>query len=100
MIEKYYKQRDNTLYTKLTKEQIKEKVDPFRESTFLLFLKEMDYPYFSDEWLKILKVCIEYNRKDLCFGRYISKMWLSSFKGYHWEDSNLLNSIQYKECQM
>ena len=97
MRKKYYRKRDGSFYTKLTKEQIKNKINPFIESSFLFFLKEMDYPYFSELWLKALKTCIERNHIESCLSCYIARMQLCSFKGYHWIDSDFLNTLENKK---
>jgi len=84
----YYKQRDGSLYTKLTKKEINEIVDPNKPITFLPILKEMNYPFFESEWNKYIRF-----KKDNIFGRYIACMRLYGFKNYTWKDSVEINAI-------
>ena len=60
----YYKARDNTLYTKYTKQEIYNFINPYDKSTFLFLLKDMDYPFIEREWNILLKTMIR-NNKDL-----------------------------------
>lgn len=83
----FYRDRKGEIYP-YYKEYIKEYVDPFVPSTFIPFLKEMDYPFFEDEWIGMLKSAIT-KKKDLSFlfGQYITKMKLCSFRKLTFEDS-------------
>lgn len=72
----YYKCRDDNLYTKYTKEEIKELVAKDR-SIAMEILQEMDYPLIFDEW----------ERCDYHFGRYIALMRLKGYRGFGWKDS-------------
>jgi hypothetical protein len=44
----YYKQRDDSYYTKMTKDEIAQKIDPTKLSTFIPILKDMNYPIMLD----------------------------------------------------
>ncbi len=50
----YFKDRKGKLYTKQTKNEIKESINPIMPETFIYILKDMDYPYFEDEWGAVL----------------------------------------------
>jgi hypothetical protein len=49
MKKKYFKCRDGSLYTKYTKEEICNLIDPYSFDTIEPFLQEMDYPAIYDE---------------------------------------------------
>lgn len=102
--EKYFKQRDGSYYTKFTKEQLYNKIDPCNIITFLPFLEEMDYPFFSEEWQRCLKMG---KMKNNCLGRYIALMNLRGYRGYTFKDTGCDfcktivyndNEIKYKKC--
>jgi hypothetical protein len=99
----YFKQRDGSYYTKFTKEELYNKIDPYNITTVLSFLEEMDYPYFSQEW----KRCLETGKpKNNCLGRYIALMSLKGYRGYTFKDTGCdfykailyKNEIEYKKC--
>lgn len=54
MKKKYFKCRDGSLYTKYTKEEIYNLIDPYNFDTIEPFLQEMDYPAFYKEYSLIL----------------------------------------------
>lgn len=87
LLVKYYRCRDESLYTKYTKEEVRKMVDPYNESTFLWLLEELNYPYIKSEWNRIR----DYYDGSNIFGRYLSKMRLMSFKGFTWADTQWLN---------
>ena len=86
---KYFRTRHDEWYTKYTKQEIYELIDVTKPDTFIPFLKEMDYPYFKQEWGKTLAHRALYTLVPLSstFGAYISKMRLSSFKNFTFKDS-------------
>lgn len=100
---KYFKQRDGSYYTKFTKEELYNKIDPYNIITFLPFLEEMDYPYFSKEWKRCLKMG---KMKNVCFGRYIALMNLKGYRGFTFKHTGYdfyktisnNNEIKYKKC--
>ena len=51
----YFKDRNDNDYTKYTKEEIRNIVNPFKPKTFISFLKDMNYPYFENEWGNIMQ---------------------------------------------
>ena len=88
----YFKDRNNNDYTKYTKEEIRDKVDPFKPETFIPFLKDMNYPYFENEWGHILSKSIGGTRTVI--GRYIAKMRLNDYKCFTFEDSQYHKELQ------
>ena len=88
----YYRTRDNVFYTKHTKQEIHDFIDPYNKSTFLFLLHDMDYPFIEKEWDCTLKSMIKNNR-DLkwILGKYIAKMRLCSYKYFRYEDGDFLN---------
>lgn len=89
MKKEYFIQRNNTFYTKKTKEQIFKSIDFQNPTSFLPILKEMDYPYIEREWNKYLR---KYGPKANILGRYIALMRLKSYSDFAWEDSELFNN--------
>lgn len=91
----YFKDRNNNDYTKYTKEEIRDKVDPFRPETFIPFLKDMNYPYFEDEWGNTLsKSYKSVGGTRTVIGRYISKMRLCGYKNFTFKDSQYHKELQ------
>lgn len=85
---KYYLDRDDNFYTKYTKEEIRDMIDPFKPATFIPFLQDMDYPYFESEWgWKLAQTCSHQKEIKTVFGKYISTMRLYGYKFYRFEDS-------------
>ena len=85
----YYLDRNNNFYTKYTKEEIRNMINPFKPSTFIHFLKDMDYPYLEKEWsYKLAYICS--NKVDSLknvIGKYIATMRLPGYKDLHFKDS-------------
>ena len=48
MVKEYFKCRDGSLYTKYTKKEISDLIDPFDFNTIRPFLKEMDIAAWED----------------------------------------------------
>ena len=91
----YFKDRNNNEYTKYTKEEIRDKVDPFRPKTFIPFLKDMNYPYFENEWGHILsKSYKSFGGTKTVIGRYIAKMRLCGYKNFTFKDSQYHKELQ------
>lgn len=84
----YFKARDGSFYKKYTKKEIYSKINNINPDTFLPFLKELNYPYIEKEW----KRCAQ-SRPECCFGFYIAKMRLMSFRFYVYADSEELNTL-------
>ena len=91
----YFKDRNNNDYTKYTKEEIRDIVNPFRPETFIPFLKDMNYPYFENEWGHILSNSYKgVGGTRTVIGRYISKMRLMSYKNFTFKDSQYHKELQ------
>jgi len=91
----YFKDRNNNDYTKYTKEEIRDKVDPSRPKTFIFILKDMNYPYFENEWGNMLsKSYKSVGGTRTVIGRYIAKMRLCSYKNFTFKDSQYHKELQ------
>lgn len=88
----YFKDRNNNNYTKYTKEEIRDKVDPFRPETFISFLKDMNYPYFENEWGHTLSKSVGGTKSVI--DRYIAKMRLNNYKYFTFKDSQYHKELQ------
>lgn len=92
----YFKDRQGNYYTKNTKEEIKNIINPFKEDTFLTILKDMDYPYIRHEWNKILDY---YVKKDKPLSHVIIAYFhfvnLKTNREYTFKDSQWLNEQYY-----
>ena len=92
---KYFKDRQNNKYTKYTKEEIRNMIDPFRPETFIFILKDMNYPYFEREWGNILsKSYKNYRGIKAVIGKYIAKMQLKGYKIFTFKDSRYHKELQ------
>lgn len=85
----YYKRQNNSYYLEYSKEEIKKMIDIYDESTFLPFLKELDYPYIQKRWERMRN---RWNNSSV-FGRYIALMRLASYRVFTWSDSQMLNQF-------
>lgn len=91
----YFKDRENKYYTKYTKEEIRDKVDPFKPETFISILKDMNYPYFENEWGHTLsKSYKSAGGTRTVIGRYIAKMRLNDYKYFTFKDSQYHKELQ------
>lgn len=82
----YYKDRQGKEYTKYSRKEIWNKLNN-NEISIISFLKDMDYPYFQDEWNRILKV---YNGTvSAALTGYIAKMNLPAYKNFNFKDKQL-----------
>ena len=71
----YFKDRNNNDYTKYTKEEIRNIINPFKPETFIPILKDMNYPYFEREWGNILSQSYKiFEGTKTVIGRYIAKI--------------------------
>ena len=91
----YFKDRNNNDYTKYTKEEIRDMIDPFKPETFISILKDMNYPYFESEWGNTLsQSCRIPGGAKTTIGRYISKMRLCGYKNFTFKDSQYHKELQ------
>ena len=91
----YFKDRNNNNYTKYTKEEIRDIVNPFKPETFIPILKDMNYPYFEREWGNTLsKIYKSFGGAKAIFGRYIAKMRLNDYKNFTFKDSQYHKELQ------
>lgn len=77
----YYKKRNGEFYTELTKTEILNKIDYNDPTSFLPFLKILDYPYIEKIWKSSLKY-----EKNFNFSKYVARMRLAAFKNFGYND--------------
>lgn len=86
----YYKQRDDSYYTKMTKDEIAQKIDPTKLSTFIPILKDMNYPIMLDIWFNYY---LRHPTSKGTIGRYISYMRLKGIKSFDYNSSQFYCDI-------
>ena len=92
--------------TELCKKCLTMHINAFDESTFLWVLEKLDLPYIPSEW-NVLRDK-DYEKKgalkfksDAVFGKYLSKMKLSQWNKYGWEDGpKLIAQEEAKRAEM
>lgn len=84
---KYFKCRNNTYYTKYSKEEIYTQINNGDAQTIIPFLQEMDYPFIETVWEKK----VEFSPNSKILGRYIALMRLPTYKSFGFADSVWLN---------
>lgn len=80
---KYFKCRDGSLYTKYTKKEICDLIDPYNFDMVKPFLKDMDYPAIYNTYISLLNS--EKNPKNT-FQRYINTMNLKAYRVWGYQD--------------
>lgn len=84
----FYKRKDGTIFP-YYKEDIKKQIDVFKPYTFLPIFKELDIPFYEEEWLRLIQRNMEKGHDlSLIFGKYLAKMKLHDFKIRGFEDSD------------
>lgn len=72
-------------------------VDNWDPKTFLWILEEIDIPWVSKEWYKLLADAGREQTKITgltIIGKYIAKMRLKQYKDYRWKDSELVQKLE------
>ena len=82
----YYRQRDGSYYIKMTKDEIIQKINPVKLSTFIPILKDMNYAILLDQWFSYYQ---KHLTSKAVIGRYISYMQLVGLKNWSYNDSQL-----------
>ena len=80
----YYKQRNGSYYTKMTKDEIAQKINPTKLSTFIPILKDMNYVIMLDIWFNYYS---KHPTSRGVIGRYISFMHLCSIKQFDYDST-------------
>lgn len=84
----FYKRKDGTIFPYL-KEDIKKQIDVFKPCTFLPIFKELDIPFYEEDWLRQIQRNMEKGHDlSLTFGQYYAKMKLHDFKIRGFQDSD------------
>ena len=86
----YFKCRDGSLYTKYTKEEISDLINPFDFNTVKPFLKEMDYMAWEKQYFNLLEYSTLSHPKKIIY-KYISWANLKVPKQFGYEDWELQN---------
>lgn len=88
----YFKCRDDSYYTKYTKEEIFMMMDSHQKnyiSNLKEILKDMDYPYFKNIYDRYVQFNIENNfPPEKAIGRYISCMRLRAYKDFGYNEGD------------
>lgn len=90
----YYKDKHGNWYTKYTKSDLRDMINPLNPNTFIPILKEMDYPYIEGIWRSCLAhsanvACESLNSspKRTVFAHYIARMQTVAFQNKTFKDS-------------
>ena len=76
-------------------EEIVKDINPDDFNTVIPILQKLNYPALEDEWERTKYHCIRQEQgKEVMFKKYISKMWLMSYKDFTFEDSERINNIR------
>lgn len=89
----YFKSRDNSYYTKYTKEQIYNLIDYKDFNTILPFLKDMDYAPWEAKYYQY----VQYNEDhgynpQKALGRFIAFMRLAVPRQYGYNDGDIYSN--------
>lgn len=77
----FYRLKNGELYPYLKEDIRKVLVNPYDFEKIKAILKDMDFPFFIDQWLFIVNCNLEnFGEYGNVFGKYVSKMKLCSFK--------------------
>ena len=72
-------------------------VDNWDPNSYLWIIQELDMPYMSDEWNKLLATYGKDKSKingTSIIGRYIAKMRLKQYREYRWADNEFLQELK------
>lgn len=87
---------------KICKQCMTLRVDNWDPDTYLWILQECDVPYIPEEWNKLM-LSYAKDRSTVTgttiIGRYLSKMKLTQFKKYRWQDSEFLQDMANKKTE-
>ena len=90
----YYKDRHDNWYTKHTKAELRDMINPLEPATFIPILKEMDYPYIEGIWRSCLANSannayenLGYKPKSRIFAHYIARMRTIALQDKTFKDS-------------
>ena len=76
-------------------EEIVKDFNPDDFNTVIPILQKLNYPALEDEWTNTKYHCIRQGQdKKIMFKKYISKMWLMSYKELTFEDSERINNLR------
>ena len=84
-------QINTKIYSKECKDCICKDIDINDYNTYDKYLKELDLPYFEDQWNKYKE---RYPTAKGTFGRYNSLMKLCSFSTFHYKDNQYIKELQ------
>lgn len=81
---KYLFRRDGTEYTKFTIDEIADYIDRHGLEGLLKILKDLDYPYFEEEWSRHISSNID---THAALKGYLHHLNLIDYRKFHWEDT-------------
>lgn len=70
-----------------------QQLNPLNPIEFNFLFKEFDLPFIEDQWIRVIRDCFENNKSlKFVFGKYLARMALKSFCGFHYGDMILNGS--------
>ena len=76
-------------------EEIVKDINPDDFNTVIPILEKLNYPALEDEWVHTKHHCIHQEQgKEVMLKKYISKMWLMTYKSLTFEDSERINNLR------
>lgn len=82
----YFRKKNNEFYTDFTKEEINNQINKEGKDAFIYFCKELDIPFIEYEYNNLKK-----RYSENFFGKYLSKMKLTSYRPYTFVDTERFN---------
>ena len=83
----YFKKRDGTLFKAATKEEIYNVLDIYDFEMIKKFLQYMDYPWFPEQWIRLIMTCGETPK---ILGKYVSYCRLKGILPLGYIDSKFI----------
>ena len=81
-------------------EEIVKNINPDDFNTVIPILRILNYPALEEEWVHTKNACIRQGQgKEAILKKYISKMWLATYKPLTFEDSERINKIRAEKVK-
>lgn len=81
----YLFKKDGTKYTRGTVDETADYIDKHGFEALLMVLKDLDYPYFEDQWNRQISSTIS---TRLALTRYLNQLNLPAYRDFYWEDTD------------
>lgn len=96
----YVWNRNKEFYPIKVEELVKD-INPDDFNTVIPILQKLNYPAFEDEWMRTKYACVRQEQdKKFMLKKYISKMWLMSYKDFTFEDSERINNLRKERLKI